>query len=706
MSSRKKRQTAVEKKLREVNATQRSLKAASELQLDSKEEEALLQLLAKLDGIQIEERQPKDINSAYLDREEEIFVPSKSSKNLTKDEYSYKLLRDDRRVRKEAYEGLTISPEKIAARIRRTIAASHRSETLASTQQTNVTMSETLIALATAAEAAERNAASTGAMAPKLSSTVRVTFELDKGKKQKSAGKLVVLQRQTPLSELLATMRSKFNVGSKYNTFVIASVNKVLQEVDLVTLADGEVLRLTQEKDAPAVPVPVPTTIDAKPDKTKQKKAVKHAAEDVLLYEDAPRRDVVAPSETEKGDVKMTEDEEDQEPEIENNPEEEEDAWDVAKLTEEQRLTNPYYTAQQVASITPDPDASASMLAQYNHRLNNPQHQTHVLEGRRALPIASIRDELLSTIAAHQVVIVCGETGSGKTTQLPHYLLEDAIARNQGAECSIICTQPRRIAAISVAERVHYEATAFTSQDTSSTGRTGKNNRSIDGQGLIGYQVRLDAMASEKTRLLFCTTGVLLRKLQTPSFWETVSHLVLDEVHERGVETDFLLAILKQSLAAHPRVKVILMSATMQEYKFQEYFQHCPVLYVSGRTFPVTQHYLPDIETFIKQNSTANGASGNNNNNKGNGNAKYVYQNNIIQQQQRAQGGAKGKSNAGKQKGKFQNSIHRRGSDHEVVRIWMLSCCLHDSALLMDSDFEVYCCFLSYMLWLPYRYDG
>jgi HrpA-like RNA helicase len=117
-----------------------------------------------------------------------------------------------------------------------------------------------------------------------------------------------------------------------------------------------------------------------------------------------------------------------------------------------------------------------------------------------------------------------------------------------------------------------------------------------------GYQVRLKARMGSRTRLLYCTTGILLRRLQSPGFLDKVSHVVIDEVHERQVETDFLMTLLKTALARQGTscpLKVILMSATLQESAFSQYFGGCPVVKVSGRTFPVMDHYLEDCHSLV-----------------------------------------------------------------------------------------------------------
>lgn len=152
-------------------------------------------------------------------------------------------------------------------------------------------------------------------------------------------------------------------------------------------------------------------------------------------------------------------------------------------------------------------------------------------------------------------------------------------SRGLGGEAFIICTQPRRIAAISIAERVAYER-------METVGNT------------VGYQVRLNSCCGPNTRILYCTTGVLLRRMQHPDFLSSVSHIMVDEVHERQLDTDFLIALLKERIVQYPHLRLILMSATMEEGLFSEYLS-CPIEYVFGRCFPVKEHYLEEIQKLV-----------------------------------------------------------------------------------------------------------
>ncbi|KAL2342375.1 hypothetical protein Fmac_003660 [Flemingia macrophylla] len=199
-----------------------------------------------------------------------------------------------------------------------------------------------------------------------------------------------------------------------------------------------------------------------------------------------------------------------------------------------------------------------------------------MLEFRRSLPAFKEKDAFLKLIAENQVVVVSGETGCGKTTQLPQYILESEIEAARGAVCNIICTQPRRISAMSVSERVAAE-------------RGEKLGESV------GYKVRLEGMKGRDTRLLFCTTGVLLRRLLVDRSLQGVTHVIVDEIHERGMNEDFLLIVLKELLPRRPDLRLVLMSATLNAELFSSYFNGAPTMHIPGFTFPVRAHFLEDI---------------------------------------------------------------------------------------------------------------
>ncbi|XP_022775915.1 DExH-box ATP-dependent RNA helicase DExH5, mitochondrial isoform X6 [Durio zibethinus] len=199
-----------------------------------------------------------------------------------------------------------------------------------------------------------------------------------------------------------------------------------------------------------------------------------------------------------------------------------------------------------------------------------------ILEFRQSLPAYKEKDAILTAILQNQVLIISGETGCGKTTQIPQFILESEIDFVRGAVCNIICTQPRRISAMSVSERVASE-------------RGEKLGESV------GYKVRLEGMRGKETRLLFCTTGILLRRLLIDRNLKGVTHIIVDEIHERGINEDFLLIVLKDLLPRRPELKLILMSASLDAELFSSYFGGAPLIHIPGFTHPVRIHFLENI---------------------------------------------------------------------------------------------------------------
>ena len=199
---------------------------------------------------------------------------------------------------------------------------------------------------------------------------------------------------------------------------------------------------------------------------------------------------------------------------------------------------------------------------------------------RVTLPVWSQKEDILKAIKENQVVIICGETGCGKTTQIGQFLLDQAIESGGGSSFRAVCTQPRRLAAISVAHRVAEERNETCGDSTSS----------------VGYQIRLERLSPrERGSILFCTTGILVQLLISDPLLENYSHILIDEVHERDLLTDFILTIVRDLLPKRPTLRVILMSATINSDLLSTYFNKCPVLTISGRNFPVQVFYLEDI---------------------------------------------------------------------------------------------------------------
>ncbi|XP_061733916.1 probable ATP-dependent RNA helicase DHX34 isoform X2 [Nerophis ophidion] len=186
---------------------------------------------------------------------------------------------------------------------------------------------------------------------------------------------------------------------------------------------------------------------------------------------------------------------------------------------------------------------------------------------QRTLPIFQYRHRVVEMVRRHPVVVVAGDTGCGKSTQVPQYLLSAGFTQ-------IACTQPRRIACISLAKRVSFE----------SLNQYGSK---------VGYQIRFETTRTLATKLIFLTEGLLLRQIQQEKTLEQYQVLIVDEVHERHLHCDFLLGVLRSLLAERPDLRLILMSATINIKLFSDYFGGAPVLQVPGRLFPIQVTYQP-----------------------------------------------------------------------------------------------------------------
>ncbi|TKS79274.1 ATP-dependent RNA helicase A [Collichthys lucidus] len=226
-----------------------------------------------------------------------------------------------------------------------------------------------------------------------------------------------------------------------------------------------------------------------------------------------------------------------------------------------------------LAFCTPE-QISGELQGELMYQLEHDDSLQKILMDREQLPVKQFEDEIMAAVDNNPVVIIRGATGCGKTTQVPQYILDRFVKGGKASDCNIIVTQPRRISAVSVAERVAYE-------------------RGEDLGKSCGYSVRFESILPRPhASILFCTVGVLLRKLEAGI--RGISHVIVDEIHERDINTDFLMVVLRDVVQAYPEVRVILMSATIDTTMFREYFFSCPIIEVFGRTFDVQEYFLED----------------------------------------------------------------------------------------------------------------
>ena len=197
-----------------------------------------------------------------------------------------------------------------------------------------------------------------------------------------------------------------------------------------------------------------------------------------------------------------------------------------------------------------------------------------IKQQRESLPVFKFRKQLLEAVATNQLLIVVGDTGSGKTTQLTQYFAEAGYT-NDGM---IACTQPRRVAAMSVAKRVSEEVGCELGQE-------------------VGYSIRFEDRTSPATRIKYMTDGMLQREILLDPDLKRYNVIMLDEAHERTISTDVLFGLLKKTIIRRPDLKLIVTSATLDADKFSEYFNQCPIFTIPGRTYPVEIMYSREPES-------------------------------------------------------------------------------------------------------------
>ncbi|KAL9890727.1 putative ATP-dependent RNA helicase spindle-E [Glossina fuscipes fuscipes] len=266
----------------------------------------------------------------------------------------------------------------------------------------------------------------------------------------------------------------------------------------------------------------------------------------------------------------------------------------------EQSLPGSNSASSKIGKVIRIHESSDESQSEYN-TYNSPQSKVDKndvydryhfdLERNKSLPIHDYKDEIVANIKQNPVTILEGDIGCGKTTQVPQYIIDDAYSRRE--YCKIVCTQPRKIAAISLANRICVE-------------------RNWPQDSLVAYQIGLNSNVSEDTRLLFCTTGVLLQQLVHEKSLKRYTHIILDEVHERDQEMDFLLFLIRRLLTTNSKhVKIVLMSATINATEFSNYFKvlgtPAPIVKAGNhRMFETLEFYFCDLSLINPKNFRPN----------------------------------------------------------------------------------------------------
>ncbi|QEU61742.1 Prp22 [Kluyveromyces lactis] len=234
----------------------------------------------------------------------------------------------------------------------------------------------------------------------------------------------------------------------------------------------------------------------------------------------------------------------------------------LADPTSGKVLSNSEFDARQLVATAWERSRMKERVS-YGKRTSLP-----IKEQRERLPVYRMRQQLIDAVIENQFLVIVGETGSGKTTQLTQYLDEEGLS----SKGMIGCTQPRRVAAVSVAKRVAEEMGCNVGEE-------------------VGYTIRFEDETSSRTRIKYLTDGMMQREALLDPLMSRYSVILLDEAHERTVATDVLFALLKKAALQRPDLKVIVTSATLDSDKFSKYFMNCPVLEIPGKTFPVEVLY-------------------------------------------------------------------------------------------------------------------
>ena len=253
------------------------------------------------------------------------------------------------------------------------------------------------------------------------------------------------------------------------------------------------------------------------------------------------------------------------------------------KPIDENNLIDSNNTFKDDLKISEDKETFKNVLDSKSEAISDFAKYKSIKQQREYLPIFSVREELMNIINDNRIIIIEGETGSGKTTQLTQYLYEEGYSKYG----LIGCTQPRRVAAVSVAKRVSEEIGTKLGD-------------------IVGYTIRFEDVISKNTRIKYLTEGILLRESLNDKDLDLYSCIIMDEAHERSLNTDVLFGILKKIVARRKDLKLIITSATMNSSKFSSFFGNAPIFKIPGRTFTVDYHFdnsIPEdyVDTAVKR---------------------------------------------------------------------------------------------------------
>lgn len=223
---------------------------------------------------------------------------------------------------------------------------------------------------------------------------------------------------------------------------------------------------------------------------------------------------------------------------------------------------------------------SLDLQKRHESKLADPVYVEQFAAKRSKLSISGFKKDIVDAIENSRVLVLCGTTGCGKTTQVPQFILDYYTEKGKGGNCGILVTQPRRISAVTIAQRVAAE------------------RREAIGD-ICGYSIRFDTKIGKCIN--FCTSGVLLRMLHTTPLLEGINILIIDEIHERDINSDFILVLLQGLIQKRRDLRVILMSATLQADLFSSYFGNAPVINVEGYVHPVQDLFLEDLVPFAEE---------------------------------------------------------------------------------------------------------